>query len=66
MENCPMLIGVIKRSEYQLVPLLKSNTLVRTEEQSSRQAVLTELSMFREEFDALVSEQNDGKSVYLL
>jgi hypothetical protein len=56
MEQCPMLIGITKKSEYEFVSLLTKDTLIRTQEKFDRQSVLNELSLFREEFDAFVSK----------
>jgi hypothetical protein len=64
-----MLIGIMRRSadekdwlsipEYQFRPLLKGDTLIRTQEKFSPESILNELSMFKKECDeneqALVS-----------
>ncbi len=57
MEQCPMLIGITKKSEYEFVPLLKNDTLIRTQKKFDRQLVLNELSLFKEEFEAFVSKK---------
>ena len=59
VEQCPMLIGIMRlyvenrkdslTSEYQFKVLLKSDILIRTREKSSRESVLNELSIFKQE-----------------
>jgi hypothetical protein len=61
VEQCPMLIGIMRlfieekdgafKSEYQFKPLLKGDTLTRTQGKSNRAAVLSELAIFKEECD---------------
>ncbi len=69
-EQCPMLIGIMRRSagardwsltsyEYEVEILLNGDTLTRTQEKLTCESLLRELINFKEEFDeneqALVS-----------
>ena len=68
-EQCPMLIGIMRRSarakdwsltsEYKVKLLLNGDTLTCTQDNSTRETLLWELINFKEEFDeneqALVS-----------
>lgn len=67
MKQCPMLIGIINSSKYHFSTLLKSDIAIHTAEGSStqQQVVLKKLLMFREKFEVLVSDQNDGRLVDL-
>ncbi|CAF3792056.1 unnamed protein product [Rotaria sordida] len=70
-EQCPMLIGIMRRSartkdwsltgEYEVKLLLNGDTLTRTQERSTYETLLRELIIFKEEFDdneqALISSQ---------
>ncbi|CAF1316831.1 unnamed protein product [Rotaria sordida] len=61
VEQYPMLIGIMRLfeekkndsliSEYQFKILLKGDTLIRTQEKSTRDNVLDELAVFKEECD---------------
>ncbi|CAF1229144.1 unnamed protein product [Adineta steineri] len=65
-EQCPMLIGIMRRSakdkywasksEYQFKVLLKGDTLMCTQQKSNRERLLNELAIFKEECDR--NEQN--------
>ena len=60
-EECPMLIGIMRRSakdtnwpwksKYQFRSLLKGNTLIRTQVESSLERLLNELAIFKEQCD---------------
>ena len=54
-----MLIGIIRKSRYEYIPLLKGDALAHSPEKFSSESILKELSLFKEEFDdierALVS-----------
>jgi hypothetical protein len=68
-EECPMLIGIMQlfqeendkflTTEYQFKSLLKGDTLTRTQNKVTREMLLNELVIFKEECDeneqALVS-----------
>ncbi|CAF1089429.1 unnamed protein product [Adineta steineri] len=65
-EQCPMLIGIMRRSakdkywalksEYQFKVLLKGDTLMCIQQKSNRERVLNEMAIFKEECDR--NEQN--------
>ena len=57
-EDCPMLIGIHKTEDYQIIPLMKTDTLIRRKKKFDLGLVLRELTLFREEFDTLVNEYN--------
>lgn len=54
-----MLIGILRRSSYEYIPLLKGDALAHSQEKFSLESILKELSWFKEKFDdidqALVS-----------
>ena len=60
-EQCPMLIGIMRRSadeaswgvssEYEFQTLLECDTLIRTQEKSTRETLLRELIVFKEKHD---------------
>lgn len=58
-EDCPMLIGINKTTEYQVIPLMKSDTLLRAKKKFDLGAVWKELIMFRDEFEISVNEWTD-------
>jgi hypothetical protein len=61
VEECPMLIGIMRRSagengwsftsEYEFKSLLNGDTLLRTQEKSTRKTLLRELIIFKEKCD---------------
>ncbi len=61
MEQCPMLIGIMRRStegkgwlspfDYQCTILQQGNTLARTQVESSGERLLNELIIFKEQCD---------------
>ena len=78
-----MLIGIMRRSikqnkslpisEYEYFPLLKDDTLIKTKQKFSLEAILNELSIFKEDCDdneqALVNSSKPKKNekyIYLI